>query len=116
MRAASPPRVVGWVGPSPWSVRPGAARLLWAGVQDWTGTDAVFQIIDRFLFVLMLIEILYTVRVSILTAIAEQRTFSCRRPDRLHSADSDHLTRNISCRPAGKLVAAERGVVSRGDD
>ncbi len=42
----------------------GAGRLLIAGVQDWSGTEAVFEIMDRLLFVLMLVEILYTVRAS----------------------------------------------------
>lgn len=42
----------------------GAARLLLVSVQDWTGTEAVFEIMDRLLFVLMLVEILYTVRAS----------------------------------------------------
>ncbi|MBV8613281.1 MAG: phosphate-starvation-inducible PsiE family protein [Acetobacteraceae bacterium] len=43
----------------------GAVMLLWGGVREWTGTDAAFPVIDRLLFVLMLVEILHTVRVSI---------------------------------------------------
>ena len=43
----------------------GAAVLLWHALGDWTGTATVFVIIDRLLFVLMLIEILHTVRVSV---------------------------------------------------
>jgi uncharacterized membrane protein (DUF373 family) len=42
----------------------GTGKLIWEGLQDWTGTTAVFEIIDRLLFVLMLIEILYTIRAS----------------------------------------------------
>ncbi len=34
-------------------------------MQDWTGTDSVYHIIDRLLFVLMLVEILHTVHASI---------------------------------------------------
>lgn len=45
----------------------GAARLVWSGLLDWTGTEAVFEVIDRLLFVLMLVEILYTVRASMRT-------------------------------------------------
>lgn len=45
----------------------GSAKLLWAGVQDPAGTRAIFQIIDRLLFVLMLVEILHTVHASIRT-------------------------------------------------
>ncbi len=43
----------------------GAANLLWAGLRDWSGTEATFHIIDRLLFVLMLVEILHTVHTSI---------------------------------------------------
>ena len=43
----------------------GSASLLFDGVKDWTGTDAVYRIIDRLLFVLMLVEILHTVHASI---------------------------------------------------
>ncbi len=43
----------------------GSARLLWTGLMDWSGTDVIFHIIDRLLFVLMLVEILHTVHASI---------------------------------------------------
>ncbi len=43
----------------------GAGHTLWAGLQDWTGTDATVHIIDRLLFVLMLVEILHTVHASL---------------------------------------------------
>jgi hypothetical protein len=42
-----------------------AALLLWEGMSDWRGTSAIFQIVDRLMFVLMLIEILHTVRGSV---------------------------------------------------
>jgi len=45
----------------------GSGKLLWDGLQDWSGTGAVFHIIDRLLFVLMLVEILHTVQASIQT-------------------------------------------------
>lgn len=45
----------------------GAASLLWASLEDWTSTREIFLIIDRLLFVLMLIEILHTVRASMRT-------------------------------------------------
>ena len=43
----------------------GSASLLWEGARDWSGTDSVYHIIDRLLFVLMLVEILHTVHASI---------------------------------------------------
>lgn len=45
----------------------GACLKLWEGLSDWTGTAAIFSIVDRLLFVLLLIEILHTVTASIRT-------------------------------------------------
>jgi len=42
-----------------------AALLLWEGMRDWSGTSAIFLVVDRLMFVLMLIEILHTVRGSV---------------------------------------------------
>src|SRR3954452_14593785 len=42
-----------------------AAATLWNGLGAWTAPETVFIVIDRLLFVLMLIEILHTVRVSV---------------------------------------------------
>jgi hypothetical protein len=41
-----------------------AALLLWEGMRDWSSTSAIFLTVDRLMFVLMLIEILHTVRGS----------------------------------------------------
>jgi uncharacterized membrane protein (DUF373 family) len=45
----------------------GATAMLWRGLGDWTGTETILVIIDRLLFVLLLIEILHTIRASIRT-------------------------------------------------
>ena len=45
----------------------GSAKVLVDGLQDWSGTAATFLIIDRLLFVLMMVEILHTVHASIRT-------------------------------------------------
>ena len=45
----------------------GAVMLVWHGMVDWTNTSAVFEVVDRLLFVLMLVEILHTVSASIRT-------------------------------------------------
>ena len=45
----------------------GAVTLVWHGMLDFTGTTAVFEVVDRLLFVLMLIEIMHTVSASIRT-------------------------------------------------
>lgn len=43
----------------------GSAFTLWSGLGDWSGTDTVFNVIERLLVVLMLVEILHTVLVSV---------------------------------------------------
>ena len=43
----------------------GSVMLLFQGARDLSRTDAIFEIIDRLLFVLMLVEILHTVHASI---------------------------------------------------
>lgn len=45
----------------------GSAKVLLDGLSDWSGTTATFNIIDRLLFVLMMVEILHTVHASIRT-------------------------------------------------
>jgi uncharacterized membrane protein (DUF373 family) len=43
----------------------GSIHLLWIGIQNWTSTGAIFELIDRLLLVLMVVELLHTVRLSI---------------------------------------------------
>lgn len=43
----------------------GATYTLWTALLDWSGGSALLLVMDRVLFVLMLAEILHTVRVSI---------------------------------------------------
>jgi uncharacterized membrane protein (DUF373 family) len=43
----------------------GAFSLVTEAVHNWTGTEAIFELIDRLLLVLMLLEILHTLRISI---------------------------------------------------
>ena len=43
----------------------GCIRLFADGVKDFTGTASIFLLIDRLLLVLMLVELLHTVRISI---------------------------------------------------
>ena len=40
-------------------------QLMWTGVTHWSGGSLVFGVVDHVLFVLMLVEILHTVRRSI---------------------------------------------------
>ena len=42
-----------------------AAQSLWAGLNDWTIGASTFHILDQLLLVLMVVEILHTVRTSI---------------------------------------------------
>jgi uncharacterized membrane protein (DUF373 family) len=43
----------------------GAGRALWDGLSTWNSSDTILRVIDRLLLVLMLVEILHTVRISI---------------------------------------------------
>jgi phosphate starvation-inducible membrane PsiE len=43
----------------------GASLLLWQGMHDWNGTRTIFEIVDRLLIILMLVEILHTVSASV---------------------------------------------------
>ncbi len=45
----------------------GATAIIWTGMAEFTATEPVYRIIDRLLFVLMLVEILHTVHASIRT-------------------------------------------------
>ena len=45
----------------------GAIKLLWDGFGDWGDVETTVQIMDRILFVLMLVEILHTVHASLRT-------------------------------------------------
>ncbi len=42
-----------------------AASLLWTGIKGWNVSSGTFQILDQLLLVLMVVEILHTVRTSI---------------------------------------------------
>jgi uncharacterized membrane protein (DUF373 family) len=43
----------------------GAFSLVVTAIHNWTGTEEIFELIDRLLLVLMLLEILHTLRISI---------------------------------------------------
>ncbi len=68
----------------------GAAATLWNGLGEWSSTETVFTVIDRLLFVLMLIEILHTVRASVEFRFVELRTVPGGGPDCVDPAHSGH--------------------------
>ena len=43
----------------------GAFSLVAGAIHNWTGVESIFELIDRLLLVLMLLEILHTLRISI---------------------------------------------------
>jgi uncharacterized membrane protein (DUF373 family) len=43
------------------------AALMWSSLPNWNGEETILHVIDRLLFVLMLVEILHTVRASMRT-------------------------------------------------
>jgi uncharacterized membrane protein (DUF373 family) len=100
----------------------GTANLLWAGMQDWTGTEAVFEIIDRLLFVLMLVEILYTVRASMQTGALSSEPFlvvgliACIRRILVLSLESSNVTKADNWTPQAadlfRAAMTELGVLA----
>ena len=84
----------------------GSARILWEGVLDWSGTEAMFKIIDRLLFVLMLVEILHTVHASIRTGTLVCEPFlivgliACIRRMLLITLETSQLTQPSKWDPA----------------
>jgi uncharacterized membrane protein (DUF373 family) len=84
----------------------GSARILWDGVLDWSGTEAIFKIIDRLLFVLMLVEILHTVHASIRTGTLVSEPFlivgliACIRRILLITLETSQLTQPAHWDPA----------------
>jgi uncharacterized membrane protein (DUF373 family) len=53
----------------------GAATLAWDGAVQWPQTRSLFGIVERLLFVLMLVEILHTVRASIQSHVLASEPF-----------------------------------------
>ena len=51
------------------------ALLLWNGVRSWTISSQTLQVLDRLLIVLMLVEILHTVRISICSHVLVTEPF-----------------------------------------
>jgi uncharacterized membrane protein (DUF373 family) len=86
----------------------GAGMLLVQGIADWSGTRTIFVIIDRLLFVLMLIEIMHTVRASLSSGSLSCEPFlvvgliaSIRRV-LVITLESSGLTRNDTGSPAAE--------------
>jgi uncharacterized membrane protein (DUF373 family) len=53
----------------------GATSVLIGGLADWSSTHALLEIMDRLLFVLMIVEILHTVRASMRTGALNSEPF-----------------------------------------
>lgn len=66
------------------------AILLWEGIRDWSGTRAIFLIVDRLMFVLMLVEILHTVRGSVRTGALTPEPFLIVGTHRFNPKRSRH--------------------------
>jgi hypothetical protein len=52
-----------------------AGKLLWEGLREWMVTARTLQVLDQLLVVLMLVEILHTVRISIRSHILVTEPF-----------------------------------------
>lgn len=84
--------------------------ILWLGIRDWSGTTAIFEMIDRLLFVLMLIEILHTVRIFIRSHMLVVETFlivgliARIRRMLVLTLQAEGLTKNVRWIQGGKEV------------
>src|ERR1700688_1005485 len=58
-----------------------AGKLLWDGVGHWTIAAETLRVLDQLLIVLMLVEILHTVRISIRSHVFSYRTLPRSRAD-----------------------------------
>src|ERR1700693_2404414 len=63
-----------------------AGKMLWDGVGHWTIAAETLRVLDQLLALLMLVEILHTVRISIRFAFFGYRAIPGGRPDRLDPA------------------------------
>ena len=83
---------------------------MWLGIRDWSGTTAIFEMIDRLLFVLMLIEILHTVRIFIRSHMLVVETFlivgliARIRRMLVLTLQAEGLTKNVRWIQGGKEV------------
>jgi hypothetical protein len=53
----------------------GSGFVIWQGFRSWNSWDSILQVIDRLLLVLMLVEILHTVRISIRSHVMAPEPF-----------------------------------------
>ena len=76
----------------------GAGKFLWDSLPDWSSERPIFLIIDKLLFVLMLVEILHTVHASIRSGTLECKPFlivgliACIRRVLLITLETSQLT------------------------
>lgn len=52
-----------------------SAAAVWSAVGDWHGTEGVVRAVDRLLFVLMVIEIMHTVRMALSSGVLTVEPF-----------------------------------------
>jgi uncharacterized membrane protein (DUF373 family) len=94
----------------------GAATLAWDGAVQWPQTRSLFGIVERLLFVLMLVEILHTVRASIQSHVLACEPFlvvgmiaTIRRILVVTLETSDHPTE--SAQPVGAMSAFDNAMI-----
>ena len=76
-----------------------AGKLLWDGVGHWTIAAETLRVLDQLLIVLMLVEILHTVRISIRSHVFSYRTLPHSRAD---CVDPAHTGNNPRSRKSHK--------------
>ena len=103
----------------------GVIDVMLHGISDWSGTRLIIEIIERLLFVLMLIEIMHTVRASLSSGTLKSEPFlvvgliaSIRRV-LVITLESSDLSQNANGSPAAAQMfrdaMVELGVPGRPD-
>ena len=87
-----------------------AGMTLWKAAQDGGQANSLVLSIDRLLFVLMVVEILHTVRVLVRSGRFAVRTIPCCGLDCFNSTSSGHNARIIRGQSARKMVAGVESV------
>jgi hypothetical protein len=93
-----------------------AGNMLWDGFRHWTIAAQTLRVLNELLIVLMLVEILHTVRISIRFSCSRNRTFSGGWPDRFDSAHPGNKSGDGHAYEGRKLVERWSQYFSGRDD
>ena len=80
-----------------------AGQILWVGLTHWTVAAQTLGVLNELLIVLMLVEIMHTVRISIKSHVLVTEPFLVVRADCLNSSNSRHHPRSGYSNQTGSM-------------